>query len=163
MQLAQARGILARADDDEVVVHQMHRLYAKARVNKGFFGRRSVGHHQIRVAVLTHLQALAGTGRHHLHRITCLLGELGQQPAQQAGLLCAGGGGEANGRLGALGVADGTQQGEAQQQGGREGKGKTLAHGSCDHDVHRIRVMGERAGLSKQGAKLATHCQQCGF
>lgn len=35
MQLGQTRGILARADDNEVVVHQVCRLYAKACVDEG--------------------------------------------------------------------------------------------------------------------------------
>ncbi len=78
VQFAETRRIFRRTDDDEVVVHQVYRLDAKACIDELLLGRGGVGHHQIRVAILAHLQALAGTGRHHLHRITGLFGELGQ-------------------------------------------------------------------------------------
>ena len=89
-----AGRIVGRADDDEVVVHDVLAAHAVAGVHERVFAGAGMDQQHVGVAVLAQLERLARAHGDHLDRGAGLRLEVGQDVGQQTRVLGAGGGGQ---------------------------------------------------------------------
>ena len=118
------RRIGVRADDDEVVVHDVVALGRVALGDEGVLGRPIVHEHDVRVAAPADVEGLAGAERHDLHRDAGIGSEERQEMAEQARLLGRGRRGDGDR---AVLRGDGKARGECQAGGDEEAD---RAHGN---------------------------------
>ena len=105
---AHTRGIGPRAHDDEIVVHELAPVDTVTVRDEALLSGARVHHDHVHIAGTGDAQRLTGTHGDDVHRHAAVLLEHGQQITQQAGILGAGGGGQAQG----LGGIDAARAGE---------------------------------------------------
>src|SRR6185503_12051030 len=86
-----SRGIGARADEHEVVVHDLETLHAVALGDELLLERPGVHEHHVRVAAASDVERLPGADGDDPHLDARLAGENRQQVAKKARLLRGGG------------------------------------------------------------------------
>ena len=84
------RGIAARSDDHEVVVHHEEPAREVAGRHVLQLGSRRVHEHDVGVPAGADLERLAGTHRRGLHAVAVALLEVGDEGVEEPGVLCAG-------------------------------------------------------------------------
>jgi len=92
--LAHPGGILGRAAEHEVVLHEGRTRGNRARGDELLLGLRRVGEQQIRVALGPQAQSRTRSHRHHTHADAGALAEGRKQRAEESGITHTGGGGE---------------------------------------------------------------------
>ncbi len=88
---ADAGRVVARPDDDEVVVHHVRPIEAVALFDKGVFAGAGVDEDDVGVARRADLNRLAGADGDHVDAGVVLGLEVGQDGVEQAGVGRAGG------------------------------------------------------------------------
>ena len=113
-------GIGLRADQDEVVVHDLAAIDAVAGFQEFELGRLVVDEDHVGVAVLADRQGLAGSHRDNVHLDPARLGEGGEQERKQPRLLGRGGRGDGDEKRLGLRRAGQGQHRRQRQQGADE-------------------------------------------
>ena len=112
-----ARRVTGRAQDDEVIVHDIAAIHTETGSHKGVLKLAGMDHHQVEGAAFRLFQGLAGPGFFHADGDTGLFAEgIGQQ-RQDTGIHRTDGAGD----LQAVRGLDGDGQGEQTQQADQAG------------------------------------------